>query len=763
MRFSLAKRPLRSGFNLPATRRRRSARLTLERLEDRVVLSGFTPAQIRQAYGFDQISFNHGTIPGDGRGQTIAIIDPLNDPNIVPDANTFSQAYGLPLFNTGGPALQVVQPDGAPVATIPSTPRAAIDGLAGETSLDVEWAHAIAPQANILLVEVPVTVYANGTFDIGPMLSAAYWASSQPGVSAVSMSFGANFAGESSFDADFYNLGVTFVASAGDDGTFTFPASSPDVLAVGGTSLSLSPSGGYGGESVWNDASGSSGGGPDPDYSSPTSPAKPGPDVAYNAVGFSLYDSWDHGSGSAGWTEEDGTSFGAPQWAALIAIADQGRGLEGPGFTNLSTSQTLSLIHNMPSFVLNQNIPGSNQYGQSGSAVYGMGTPRANLVVTGLMQAPLTLPMSNQVAPGATISGTVAMFQDDTGTVEPVDAYIDWGDGTYSWGQVGDAGNGLYVVEGTHTYSATGVYTVNVSVTGTGLGFAQGGQESGVWGVQGVIGVSGMTADQRFVNALYEDFLDREADAPGLANWVGVLEGTEQQLERQGVSLAVAQQDARQLVASDMARSTEALTDDVEAFYKTFLNRSADAGGLSSDVNALAHGATEEQVISGILGSQEYLMNDAGGTGGPDGAGSNFITALYQDVLKRAPDPAGLAANVSALSALGGVGNQTARTTVALAFLDGAEFRSDAVETLYGGVFQYEDILFEANNPYPATPPPRFQPFIPVLLARYDWRNGPDSGPSSAEIAGWVNSGVDLLNMQIAFAASGEFYAVARG
>jgi hypothetical protein len=102
MPFSLAKRSWQSRSNL-SSRRPRSARLTLERLEDRVVLApaGFTPAQISQAYGFNQIEFNfgHDLTPADGTGQTIAIVDAYDDPNLIGDVNTFDEAYGLTYSN----------------------------------------------------------------------------------------------------------------------------------------------------------------------------------------------------------------------------------------------------------------------------------------------------------------------------------------------------------------------------------------------------------------------------------------------------------------------------------------------------------------------------------------------------------------------------------------------------------------------------------------------------------------------------------------
>src|SRR3954471_13547775 len=119
-------------------------RLYVEALEDRQLfalttsISGYTPAQIRHAYGFDQISFGAGAPAADGTGQTIAIVDAFDDPNIAGDLATFSTQFGLPAAE-----LTVVNQTGGHV--LPSTDS----GWAGEIALDVEWAHAIAPGADI--------------------------------------------------------------------------------------------------------------------------------------------------------------------------------------------------------------------------------------------------------------------------------------------------------------------------------------------------------------------------------------------------------------------------------------------------------------------------------------------------------------------------------------------------------------------------------------------------------------------------------------
>src|SRR5262249_54579450 len=124
-----------------AFRTRHRSQLRLEELEPRALLSVFTPTQIRHAYGFDQISFavNGQTYKGDGSGQTIAIVDAYDDPNILSDLKRFDATFGL-----ADPAFTKATPQGLPAADA---------GWAGEIALDVEWAHVIAPRAKILLVE----------------------------------------------------------------------------------------------------------------------------------------------------------------------------------------------------------------------------------------------------------------------------------------------------------------------------------------------------------------------------------------------------------------------------------------------------------------------------------------------------------------------------------------------------------------------------------------------------------------------------------
>ncbi len=168
--------------------------------------TGYTPAQIRQAYGFDKITFNNGTVVGDGSGTTIAIVDAYDDPRIANDLHQFDLKFGL-----ADPVFTKVGQTGSTTAL-----PAANAGWISEIALDVEWAHAIAPGANILLVEA-------NSASFGDLLTAVDYARHASGVVAVSMSWGGSeFSSESMYDSHFTTPsghgGVTFVASSGDTG-----------------------------------------------------------------------------------------------------------------------------------------------------------------------------------------------------------------------------------------------------------------------------------------------------------------------------------------------------------------------------------------------------------------------------------------------------------------------------------------------------------------------------------------------------------------
>jgi subtilase family serine protease len=274
--------------------------------------TGLSPATVRHAYGFDQIT-------NQGEGQNIGIVDAYDHPKIESDLNVFSSKFGLPSCTSSNGCFRKV---------FASNPPRTNAGWALEIALDVEWAHAIAPKAKILLVEAP----SNSLTDLLGAVDVAV----ENGASVVSMSWGGSeFSSESSYDSHFFVSNVTFTASSGDSGNgVEYPAASPFVVSVGGTTLNLDSSGTYMTESGWS----GSGGGQSAfeleplyqaNYPILNNPAgKRGvPDVSFDgnpATGFSVYDSVKY-QGQSGWFQVAGTSAGAPQWAALFAIVNSVR------------------------------------------------------------------------------------------------------------------------------------------------------------------------------------------------------------------------------------------------------------------------------------------------------------------------------------------------------------------------------------------------------------------------------------------------------
>ncbi|MFO0811188.1 MAG: S53 family peptidase [Gemmataceae bacterium] len=377
--------------------------LRVERLESREVPAAMTPAQIRQAYGFDRISYVSPTgqpIVADGSGQTIAIVDAYDDPNVIADTDVFDQAYSV----NGGSQTLYQQYGAASTFLTVHKMSASIQASAswsGEIALDVEWAHAIAPGARILLVEATSS-------STTALLAAVDYARSQAGVVAVSMSWGGSeFSSETSTSTESHfttpagHLGgsdglggaylpgnVTFVAASGDNGApAIWPAISPHVLAVGGTTLTITGSGTWSSETGW---SGSGGGASTYFTTKPTyqtayaGTARAAPDVAYDAnpsSGFRVYQSYGVSS-SQRWQTIGGTSAGSPQWAALVALADQKRAVYGLGSLD-GYGQTLPQVYRMPTSYFHDITSGNN--GNAASAGYdlvtGLGSPRADLVV----------------------------------------------------------------------------------------------------------------------------------------------------------------------------------------------------------------------------------------------------------------------------------------------------------------------------------------------------------------------------------------------
>jgi len=336
--------------------------------------AGLSVGQILHFYGFDQIK-------NWGAGQTIGIVDAFDDPNIESDLAVFNSQFGLPPCNSANGCFKKIYASGR-------KPRTDSEWSL-EISLDVQWSHAIAPQAKIILVEAAT----NRFTDIMNAVDVAV----QNGVNVVSMSFGgAEFSAETNYDHHFQVASVTFTASSGDSGSgVEYPAASPYVVAVEGTTIQTNASGDYLGETGW---SGSGGGQStfegEPVYQSgfsiPNANEKRGvPDVAYDAdpnTAFSIYDTVGHHGQVGGWLQVGGTSAGAPQWAALFAVVNSIR-VAG----NKSTIGSAGLaLYNETGYGRNFHDITSGSNGTCGALclagpgydyITGLGSPQANNLV----------------------------------------------------------------------------------------------------------------------------------------------------------------------------------------------------------------------------------------------------------------------------------------------------------------------------------------------------------------------------------------------
>ncbi len=288
--------------------------------------TGLPPAAIQSVYHLSGLS----PASGAGAGQIIAIVDAYHDAHALADLNKFNAQYGYAQLSTcgsltqSGPCFRQDDPQGTPSSN---------SGWVLEESLDIEWAHAEAPAAKIVLVEAASNSNTN-------LFNAVTYANSI-GATEVSMSWGGGeFSGESAYDGDMARAGTFYTVSAGDSGHGAeYPAASPNVIAVGGTTLNGCSGTSCGtsiSETTW---SGSGGGasayealpGYQNSYTGPVSGAstisaltggnRGIPDVSFDAnpsTGVSVYDSTRY-QGQAGWFTLGGTSVGAPNWAGILA------------------------------------------------------------------------------------------------------------------------------------------------------------------------------------------------------------------------------------------------------------------------------------------------------------------------------------------------------------------------------------------------------------------------------------------------------------
>ncbi|HUA74624.1 MAG TPA: S53 family peptidase [Solirubrobacteraceae bacterium] len=306
-----------------------------------------TPAMLTGAYGVS------GAAPPST--QTIALVDAYDDATIAADLETFSKQYGLPACNEANGCFRKVNQNGKP-GNLPPSSGAKERAWAQEIALDVETTHAVCPACRIVLVEAKTNANLN--------LFEAEETAVALGAQEISNSWGGPEATADS--ASFNHPGIVITASSGDFGYLdwtsgkpaeyaNYPASSPHVIAVGGTRLKVTPAKSWESETVWNDGgasngqlegAGASGGGCSghfaadswqlgvPDWTSVgCGGARSVTDISAVGdpyTGVSIYNSTESPEGEKGWTSIGGTSASSPIVASIFALAGGAQGYAYP-------------------------------------------------------------------------------------------------------------------------------------------------------------------------------------------------------------------------------------------------------------------------------------------------------------------------------------------------------------------------------------------------------------------------------------------------
>ena len=365
-----------------------AAPLTTAGCEQDYNIACYGPAQVRRAYGLPALYAKGVT----GRGATIVIVDSYGSPTIRNDLAAFDRAYRLP----APPKFQIIRPAGR----IPAYDPASSDmvGWAGETTLDVEWAHVVAPGANLLLVETPVSE-TEGVHGFPQIIAAEKYVLNHHLGDVISQSFSATeetLASKSTVQSlrGAYELAqkdhVTVLAATGDAGAadvgldqttyYAFPVTSwpdsdPLVTGVGGTQLHFTAKGAPAPPTVWNDTYDTkaneftnsnkgpnplaSGGGLSmiftrPAYQNSVRDVVRGsrgvPDISMSAACNGSVNTYGSYQGApSGWSPECGTSEATPLFAGIVALADQvaghSLGLINPALYRLAAANKPGIVN----------------------------------------------------------------------------------------------------------------------------------------------------------------------------------------------------------------------------------------------------------------------------------------------------------------------------------------------------------------------------------------------------------------------------------
>lgn len=314
--------------------------------------SGYSPQQILKAYGLTNS-------PTAGSGQTIVIVDAYGGPSVQSDFSAFNTQFGLPDIS-----LDIRYPMGHPTSQN--------SGWLMETCLDVEWAHALAPGAKIILLIAPDNSYSN-------ILGCVQYATKNLNPTAISLSLGGSESPGSQTQDSYFPAGFTYTISTGDSGAgVEYPSSTPNSLAVGGTSLYYNSKNSTFSEHAWS----GSGGGvsqfePIPNWqvgSVPSKVARCVPDVSLVADPYTGVAVMANG----GWYKVGGTSLSAPCWAGIIArrAANTG-GNHVQAFYQYYKSQYSQFFNDI--VIGNTGLPAKKGY----DLATGVGSPIGSAIVSG--------------------------------------------------------------------------------------------------------------------------------------------------------------------------------------------------------------------------------------------------------------------------------------------------------------------------------------------------------------------------------------------
>jgi PKD domain/Subtilase family len=471
---------------------------------------GLTPAQLASAYGYEPTS--------GGSGQTLAIVDAYDDPNIESDLATFDTEYGIAACTTANGCFTKVSQTGSTT----SLPEADTTGWSVEISLDVEMAHSACPKCKILLVEANGASFAN--------LASAEDEAVALGATEVSNSYGGPEQ-ELGISAAYDHPGVVITAATGDNGYDDWtelnegfvpparpnmPASLPWVVAVGGTTLELNEDGKRKSERVWNGngplderyfegfSEGATGGGCSTLFTAqPWQQDAPGfaasgcagkrlaadvSAVADPLTGFDIYDSYNCGEDcerfkrGEDWLTIGGTSLSTPLISALYALAGGSKGVSDPSLTLYGHLGEASALYDVTEggngfcdaapesecghpdgfdeLVRGYALHVDCEYTTACDAAPGFDGPSGVGTPNSLSLFEPRQPSAAIATPSSPRAGVAATFSGAASS----DPYPGGSISSYSWSW-GDGTPDSAGIAPTHTYAAPGVYTVTLTVT----------------------------------------------------------------------------------------------------------------------------------------------------------------------------------------------------------------------------------------------------------------------------------------------------------